>query len=78
MKREEKEVLYNFLDTARCWAEGFGLPKPAPVTFVDDTTVPPIITTADTLEIIEDSKRITRRIEQITKGMEDSFFDDDI
>lgn len=54
MKREEKEVLYNFLDTARCWAEGFGLPKPAPVTFVDDTTVPPIITTADTLEIISE------------------------
>lgn len=35
-------------------------------------------TVADTLEIIEDSKRVTRRIEQITKGMEDSFFDDDI
>lgn len=50
MKREEKEELYNFLDTARCWAQGFGVPQSAPITFVDDTATPFTEQTRDTIE----------------------------
>ena len=39
MKRDEKEQLYHFLDTARCMINGYGRPQPAPVTFTDDPDV---------------------------------------
>lgn len=36
MKREEKEELYHFLETARCMIQGYGRQQPSPVTFTDD------------------------------------------
>lgn len=50
MKRDEKETLYHFLETARCMINGYGRPEPAPVTFIDDPD--PAEVHADTIESI--------------------------
>lgn len=50
VKRDEKETLYNFLETARCMINGYGRPEPAPVTFTDDPD--PTTIQADTIESI--------------------------
>lgn len=47
MTRDDKELLYQLLETARCRLAGYGRPEPAPVTFIDDPD-----TSSDTLESI--------------------------
>ncbi len=47
MTRDEKENLYQFLETARCSLAGYGRPEEPPVTFTDDPD-----TSGDTLESI--------------------------
>lgn len=50
MKRDEKEELYHFLETARCMVNGYGRPRPSPVTFTDDPEMDEVCT--DTVETI--------------------------
>ncbi|NLK60583.1 MAG: hypothetical protein GX290_05975, partial [Treponema sp.] len=47
MTRDDKELLYQLLETARCRLAGYGRPEPAPVTFIDDPD-----TSGDTIDIL--------------------------